>query len=271
MTALPAEQVRTKAQETAAIQREVVVKAQPRIEAVTSLDLGAKQTLGPSVEVPEELMDEALSMMDEYKAFLKERAELYLDRHAAMKSDSLRGISPEIGQPTVGPYVAWDILSLSPIELGGLPYHQPNKIIRSGSLGLLLAVMWTNPTVDVANGFAVPANIQLGGRQARVSFDRLNLTTGVGGPSSAIVFNLPAVVPPIILIPLFFIAPPVGNSELYELNVTADILDPAQPYAAFGSWHFDFEAEPSWFAGFPPSVPPQLQHDAPNRFMVYQE
>ncbi len=271
MTAQPAERVRTEEREAPSVQREVVVKAQPRIQAVTSMDLGATQTQGPSIEIPEEYKEDALNLMDEYKAFLKESAGLYVERHAAMKSNARRGLSPEIGQPTVGPYVAWDILTLSPIELGAAPAEQPNKIIRSGAPSLVLAVMWTNPTVDVPNGFAVPANIQLGGRQARVSFDRLNLTTGVGGPSSALTFTLPSPVPPLILIPMFFLAPPVTNSELYELNVTADILDPTQPYAAFGTWHFDIDAEPSWFAGFPPSIPPQLQHDIPNRFMVYQQ
>jgi hypothetical protein len=158
---------------------------------------------------------------------------------------------------------------LSPFEVFKAPFEEPNKIIRAGNLVMLLAVMWTNPVSDVNNGFAVPANIQLGGRQARVSFDRLNLTTGVGGPSIVAQFVLPAPVPPIIFIPAFFFAPAVVTAELLEFNVTADIVDPVQPYAAFATWHLDIDADPSWFGGFPPNIPPQLQHDIPNRALVY--
>ncbi|MCP4422706.1 MAG: hypothetical protein GY805_39360 [Chloroflexi bacterium] len=47
--------------------------------------------------------------------------------------------------------------------------------------------------------------------------------------------------------PTFFITPNVATSELFELNVTADILESPQPYTAFATWraNIDNENEPS--------------------------
>jgi hypothetical protein len=172
------------------------------------------------------------------------------------------------GEPTVGNYVGWDLLTISPIQFETLPPYRPNKIIASGELTLLLAVMFINPAVSVVDGFAIPANVQLGDRDFRVSFDQLNLTNATAGPNFTIVGTFgPAPVPPFILFPVFFIAPAVNTPELIEVNVTADILNLGQPYAAFATWHLDIDASPS-FLGLPP-VSPQLEYDIPQRYMIY--
>jgi len=207
---------------------------------------------------------------------LADQAELYVQRQAEAQLKARRGIKPAVGEPTVGPYVAWDVLSLSPIELASfpLPANAPSRILRGTNFATVticafVAILWTNPTVDIPNGFAVPANIQLGGRTARVSFDQLNLTTATAGPNFTFIIPLPAPVPPLIVIPAFSITPNVTTPELFELNVTADILESPQPYSGFATWHANADNEPSWFGTFPPATAPQLLHDVQNRYMCY--
>ncbi len=262
---------------------EIVERAMERpavsgIEVVTAAELGAEQTQGQKVDVPEDQMENFTAWLDDYKDVLASQAEKYVQRQAEAHLKARRGIKPALGEPTVGPYVAWDVLSLSPIELLSLPLpaNAPNRILRgtnfatpSVTICAFLAILWTNPTVDIPNGFAVPANIQLGGRTARVSFDQLNLTTATAGPNFTFNIPLPGPVPPLILIPAFSITPNVATPQLFELNVTADIIESPQPYSAFATWHANSDNEPSWFGAFPPATPPQLLHSVQNRYMVY--
>jgi hypothetical protein len=260
-------------------EKELVVKARAaaadqaksikpgQILAVTAEELGAT-TEGSQVELTQDQREGAQMWTENYKAILTRQAEQYVQRMNTARADGTQGI----GKPTVGPYVAWDIVSISPIQLTGSPMlYRPNKIVASGDLVLLEAIMWTNPIPDVPNGFAVPANLQLGLRHFRVSFDRLDLTTATAAPSIIVSGAFGPVVPPLILFNVFFVAPPVASPHLVEVNVTADITDLAQPYAAFATHHFDVDSEPEWFTGFPPSIPPQLQHDIPLRYMVYPQ
>lgn len=251
---------------------EKTFKAANGITAVTAEELGAKMTSGPAVTVPDDAMKAVQGWIGRYKTYLVERAKAYVKRQTISQERERRGLQPETGQPIVGPYVAWDVLMTSPIELTALPNQQPNKIVASGAITMLMALMWTNPTIDVAHGFAVPANIQLCGRTARVSFDQFNLNTAAVGPNITFVFPLPCPVPPLILIPAIFVTPAVANPQLVEVNVTADIMDPNQPYAAVASWHVDIDAEPPWFGGFPPGQPPARFHfDTPLRYLVYPQ
>jgi hypothetical protein len=128
--------------------------------------------------------------------------------------------------------------------------------------------LFINPTVSIPDGFAIPANVQLGNRNFRVSFDQLNLTTAAPGPNFVFVGNFgPAPVPSLIIFVVPFIAPAVSTPQLVEVNVTADILDLGQPYAAFATWHVDIDREPP-FLGLPP-VAPRLEHDIPQRYLIY--
>jgi len=257
-------------------EKELVVKARGaaadaksikpgQIVAVTADELGASMA-GDTAELTDEQRAGIRQWNETYKAKLTKQAEEYVQRLSANRANGAQGI----GEVTVGPYVGWDILSISPIQLTGSPMlYQPNKIVASGEFVLLEAIMWTNPAADVQHGFAVPANVQLGLRHFRVSFDRLNITTGAAAPSLVIAGAFGPVVPPLIIFGVIFQAPAVASPQLVEVNVTADITDLAQPYAAFATHHFDVDSEPEWFAGFPPNIPPQLQHDVPMRYMVY--
>ena len=262
----------------AVVERAMERPAVRGIEVVTAAELDAELTRGQKVDVPEDQMAEFNSWLDDYKAVLADQAETYVQRQAETKLKARRGIKPALGEPTVGPYVAWDVISLSPIELlsAPLPANAPSRILRGTNLAtptaticVFLAILWTNPTVDVPNGFAVPANIQLGGRTARVSFDQLNLTTATAGPNFTFNISLPAPVPPLIVIPAFTVTPNVSTPQLFELNVTADIIESPQPYSAFATWHANLDNEPSWFGTFPPATPPQMLHDVQNRYMCY--
>ena len=270
-----------------ATEKEVVVRAgrraaeaaaeapsAPNIPVVAAAELDPKlKATGPLAEVPPETMDRVQTWLSDYNAYLAESTGRYVERvaaaNAAAQARKRRGLEPEVGEPTVGPYVAFDVLMISPIQLITPPVtYAPSRIVAGGELAFLLAYLWANPAADILNGFAVPANFQLGNRNVRVSFDQLNLTNATAGPNFTFVFNLgPAPIPPIIPILVPFITPAVATPELIEVNVTADILDMGQPYAAFGTWQIDIDAEPPWW--FLPGTPSQLQHDIPMRYMVY--
>ncbi len=237
---------------------------------VTAEELGYEQVSGPKADVPEDLRALAHEWIESYRGYLADRLTAYMARHAAVQSNQQRDVSPEIGNVTVGTYVPFDVLSLSPIEIPSLPHQQPNKVIPGGKLTLFLALLWHNPLVSIPEGYAVAANIQVGGRTARLSFDNFNLTTGV--PTSAsFIFGLPTPAPALVLAGFFGFAPVVATPQLNLLNVTYDIVDATQPFSAFATWHADIDNEPSWFGGFPPSVGPGLQHDTENKWMVYPE
>jgi hypothetical protein len=234
------------------------------VTALTAAELGGTQE-GTKLGVPQEIQDAANTWIEGYKSTLIARGEQYLQRLEAQRANGAVGL----GEPTVNDYVAFDIVSVSPIQFLGLPPYAPSKIVASGELMLLLAVQWINPAVDVANGFAIPATVQLANRMLRVAFDQLNLTTASAGPNFVHHIALPAPAPAFLIIPQFVLAPAVASPQLIEINVTSDIENPVQPYAAFATWHYDTDADLPWFMGFPPAVAPGLRHDVPMRYLVY--
>jgi hypothetical protein len=176
---------------------------------------------------------------------------------------------PAIGEPTVGPYVAFDVASTSPIQFTGLPPYQPSKVIAAGEAAFLIAFMWINPVPDPLHGFAVPPTVQLGGRGWRLTLDLADITTltsaklaqtgtyGAPAPSlSFAIFSLPT-------------PDPGADAAVYEANVTFDITDPGQPYAAFSTNFFDVDDDPG-FLFVPPAVS-QWRHELPNRYLVYHQ
>ncbi len=221
------------------------------------------------VELPRNLHGKVQSFMDDYKAYLEDRTELYAKRQAAEQMKLRRGAAIEAGEPTVGNYVAWDLLTIGPVQFIGPPPYRPHKIVASNEFAVVFVVLFVNPTVSVAEGFAIPATEQLGGRRFRIRGEQINLTNVSNGPDFTIngTFSSPA---PVVSIFAFVIPPtdPGVNPLLRELNVTADIRDLAQHYAAFSTNLLDIDAEPG-FLGVP-AVPPQLQHDIPLRYMIYR-
>ncbi|MGJ3249123.1 MAG: hypothetical protein ACFE0I_24000 [Elainellaceae cyanobacterium] len=244
------------------------------ITPVSAYDLDYSVTSSePGIEVPEDIMAAARAWIEDYKAYLSEQTEMYVERQASAKSQK-RTLGLEAGEPSVTipgcDYVAFDVVTLSPIQFIGLPPYEPGKVIAGGELALQLALVFINPTVDLPCGFAVPPTVQLGGRTLRVRFERIDLTNVANGPDTTFNIVLPNPAPAVVLIPQFFIAPDPGiNPQLVEVNVTADIVNAAQPYAAFSTNHVDIDREPPFL--FVPGVSPELQHDVPLRYLIYRQ
>jgi hypothetical protein len=255
----------------------VTVEEEPTAAPTTAISRGVTSrtaaTLGmePEVDVP----PEAQAWMEGQNAFIKDLVEKYVaDLDTKRKRNGQAKVAaaarPEAGEVTVGPYVGLDVLAYSPIQWIGMPPYEPHKIIRGGEQAVIWALVFVNPAVDVLNGFAVPATVQLSGRGFRVRCDQIDLTNVSNGPDFTFTGTFPSPAPALTWIPFPFTAPDPGlNPRLMEANITVDITDMAQPWAAFSTWHFDFDSDPG-FLGFVPSVPPQLQHDIPMRYLVYR-
>lgn len=212
---------------------------------------------GKQVPVSADILAKAQSVIDGYTATMTERANAYIERRAQ-----------GIGEEQSGSYNAFDLAVLSPIQFVATPPYLPHKVIAGGELTLVLAYMWTNPTVDVANGFLNPASLQLGGRPYRVRFEQVDLTNVTNGPDFTITNTFGPIAPMLTVLPWFFIAPNPGvNPRLMELNVTADVTFPLQPWAAFATNHFDLDNDPA-FLGIP-GAGPGWRHGQPLRYLVY--
>ena len=216
---------------------------------------------------PDQTMDAAKQWAQDYMAKLTEATNKRLAEIASSSNGSNGGIAPRIGEPTVGQYVAFDVAATSPIQPIALPPYQPSKVIAAGEPAYLIAYMFVNPLASIPDGFAVPPTVQLGGRGWRVSLDLMNVTdlthttlvqTGTYGPVapslSFAVFTLPT-------------PNPGPDAAVYEANVTLDIVDPGQPYAAFATNFFDVDYDPS-FLGIP-STSAGRRNELPNRYLLY--
>jgi hypothetical protein len=235
--------------------------APSRVTTATAQSLN----MTPAVEVPAA----AEEWRKGYEKVLVAKVEKYL---AAMDERRMQaqGNGQELGEVTVNNYVGLDVLSFSPIQAINLPPYEPSRIIAGGEDAVILALVFINPAVDVANGFAIPATVQLGGREIRIRFEQLNLTTVSNGPDFTVQGVLPSPAPSLLFVAFPFTAPNPGvNPALIEANVTVDIVDPAQPWAAFATHHVSLDADPA-FLGIPPQ-PPQLLHNIPLRYMTYSQ
>lgn len=232
-----------------------------RVETALAEELDARME-GPKADVPSEIEDSAQAWISDYKAKLTAQTEHYLDELATMQA------VPTIGEPEHLGYVYWDLITISPIQFVALPPYQPSKIIASGEVALFLAVLFINPATNIFN--PISATTILGGRGFRVRFEQVNLTNVTDGPDFTFVGNFSSPAPALTFFPVFIVAPDPGpNSRLIEQNVTADITDIAQPFAAFATNHQDIDSEPG-FLNVPPQ-PPQLQHDIPLRYLIYSK
>jgi hypothetical protein len=177
----------------------------------------------------------------------------------------------QLGEPTVGTYVALDVLAYSPIQQITFPPYEPSRIIAANEDAVIWALVFINPTVDVGQGFAVPATVQLGGRRLRVRLEQVNMSDLTNGPDQTFALTLSSPAPSLIWVPFQFTATDPGvNPDLFEANVTVDIADPAQPYAAFATHHVSVDADPG-FLGIPPQEGWQLLHNIPMRYLVYRQ
>jgi hypothetical protein len=232
-----------------------------RVSALTAEELDAKMD-GPKVDVAAEIEESARLWIDDYRAKLTAQTEQYLAELAR-----LQAVAP-IGEPVHLGYVYWDLLTISPIQFIALPPYQPSKIIASNEVALFLAVLFINPATNIFN--PISATTILGGRGFRVRFEQVNLTDVTDGPDFTFTGTFPSPAPSLSFFPVFIVAPDPGqNPRLIEQNVTADITDLAQPFAAFATNHQDIDSEPG-FLNVPPQ-PAQLQHDIPLRYLVYSK
>lgn len=200
----------------------------------------------------------------DYLGKLRERTESRLMELAGGSN----GSKAKIGEPTVGQYVAFDVAVTSPIQFTGPPPYQPSKVIAAGEDAFIIAFMFVNPMVG--DGFAVPAAVQLGGRQFRMTLDQCNLTTCTALSHQVITdtFSSPA---DALTFEVFLLDTPDPGPDpaLIEANVTVDIVDPAQPYAAFATNFFDVDDDPGFL--FVPPVGSGFRNDQPNRYLIYSQ
>jgi hypothetical protein len=234
--------------------------APSRVTVATAQSLN----LTPALEVPagaeawrKGYEQELVVKVEEYLAAMDERR-----MKAKSKTDT-----QELGEVTVNNYVGLDVLVFSPIQAINLPPYEPNRIIASGEDAVIFALVFINPAVDVANGFAIPATVQLGGREIRITLQQLNLSTATAGPNQTIQGVLPATAPSLLFVAFPFTAPDPGvDPDLIEANVTVDIVDAAQPWAAFGTEHVSVDDDPLF--GVPGN---QLLSNIPMRYMTYRK
>jgi hypothetical protein len=226
-----------------------------------------------SAVTPEVALERATKWANDYAARLTERAEHRLAELAGHSNGN--GMRPRIGEPTTGDpttgfYVGFDVVATSPIQFGGPPPYQPSKVIAAGEQAFIIAFIFVNPTVNIPLGWAVPATVQLAGRTWRMTLDQGNLTTGGVLPQQVVTaaFGSPAAtITPVV----FSLATPNPGPDpaLIEANVTVDIVDPAQPYAAFATNFLDIDNDPG-FLGVPANAA-GFRHELPNRYLIYSE
>ncbi|HET9081058.1 MAG TPA: hypothetical protein VFO01_11170 [Trebonia sp.] len=225
----------------------------------------------PAPAPPDDDLAKATQWANDYLGKLTARTSERLAQVARTNgsASSSGQIRPEIGEPAVGPYVAFDVATTSPIQFTGLPPYQPSKVIAAGEAAYLVAFLWINPVPDPSHGFAVPPTVQLGGRGWRLTLDLADLTTltttklaqagTYGSPAPSLSFAVFSVPTP----------DPGADAAVYEANMTFDITNPGQPYAAFATNFFDVDDDPG-FLFVPPAVS-QWRHELPNRYLVYHK
>ncbi|MGH3197479.1 MAG: hypothetical protein ACRDOH_21935 [Streptosporangiaceae bacterium] len=216
-------------------------------------------------------LERATQWANEYAARLTERT---MSRLAEVAGHS-NGVQAHIGEPTTGSpatgfYVAFDVAATSPIQFGGPPPYQPSKVIAAGEPAFIVAFVFVNPAVSIPLGWAVPASVQLGGRTWRMTLDQGNLTTGTVLPRqvvSAAFGSAAATLTPVV----FSLATPNPGPDpwLIEANVTVDIVDPGQPYAAFATNFLDVDNDPGFL--FVPPASAGFRHELPNRYLIYSD
>jgi hypothetical protein len=247
---------------------EQAIKIGRGISVATAEELGAELS-GPAVAIPADLQEEVQALIEEAKLKLVSQMRANVQK-ALHKNGNGAQPSPTLGGPILqGPptYEYWDLLVISPQQFIVPPFtFQPHKIVAGGEFTLLLAVLFINPLPSPGGGMS--ATQYLAGRGFRVRFQHVDLTNVVGGPSFVFAGNFPAPAPMISIFPVGFVpANPGLNPQLLELNVTADVTDPVQPFAAFGSQWLDIEDDP----GFPVPQASGLRTQIPLRYLVYSE
>ena len=228
------------------------------IDAYTAEELGA--TLSGTYEaIPEDAMEAYQAANDNLKNAVAER----------VAANALRGQGEGIEIGTrFGLYEVVDIMSVSPWKPGLFPpfVNIPHKLVASGELIVHRAVLVINPLPGPGN--TPTGQMQLGSHGYRITFNLMNVTTAttLGSASWVGVFGPLAPVVSVWPVPITHLtAGP--NPQLFELNVTFDCSDAAQPYAAFSTQWWDIDTDP----GFPWPDPGGPRTLLPLRYLVHPE
>ncbi|AGL17008.1 hypothetical protein [Actinoplanes sp. N902-109] len=226
------------------------------MSTITKEEITVKAAAAPPAAPPADLLEKAAPTRERLVQQVRAGLQGSLDRRLQARLEARRA-GATLGEPTVGAYVAFDLYAYTPIQFFGPPPYQPSKIIAGGEYAVIYAVMFVNPEIDIPSGFAVQPTVQLGGRTYRVGMEQVNLTDVTDGPDDfrQDMFTSPA--DPFTVLDFWFQAPMPGRKPiLFEANLSADIVDLGQPYAAFASTIIDAD---SW----------QVQENIPLRYLVY--
>ena len=226
------------------------------IDAFTAEELGA--TLSGTYEaIPEDLMEAYQAANDNIKNAVAGRVAANLLRES--------GEGLEIGTK-FGGYEVVDIATISPWKPGLFPpfVNVPHKLVAPGNLIVHRAVLFVNPAPGPGN--TPTGRMQLGNRGFRITFNLVNVTTAAPVLNASWVGTFGPLAPAVSIWPLGIIhGAPGANPQLFELNVTFDCTDAAQPYAAFSTQWWDIDTDP----GFPWPDPGGVRRLLPLRYLVY--
>ena len=229
----------------------------------------------------EEVLDRAAKMANTQVERLIPAVERYLE-FLRTGSESLQAVATSeteaasvarIGDgisPICPLYVPFDVISIGPVQNFGVPPGQaipPHKIIGSGEVALILAVMFVNPLSSAACGYFIPPTTQLSGRAFRIRLEQIDLSRVANGPDGTVTGTITGALTTVAF--LVNGADPGPDPRLVEANVTADIVDPQQPFAAFATNVLDLDNDPA-FAGIP-AEPAGFKHRLPMRYLVYRK
>ena len=227
------------------------------VDAYTAEELEA--TLSGTYEaVPEDALEAYQAANDNVKNAVAERVAANLHRGP--------GESIEIGTG-FGAYECVDIATISPQKpVIASPFiNLPHKVVAAGELIVHRAVLFVNP---LPLGPGPSCTMQLGNRGYRITFNLMNVTTATTLGSASYVGTFGPVAPVVSVWPLSIIHGATSpNPQLFELNVTFDCTDAAQPYAAFSTQWWDLDTDPGW----PWPDPGGRRRLLPLRYMVYPE
>jgi len=221
---------------------------------------------------PEEMEEHAQVMIDAWRARLAEQNKIYARRVRELSREQ-----PEIAEPIslFGLYAWWNLLLAGPFQIlqPNGPFL-PHKIIKHGEPAFFLAALWRNPLGINFDPTSPSAATVMTKWTFSLILQTINLTSVTDGPDLPPGWPLVSTFSPgnidILFIPIAGLpAPRQGKPDLYEANMTVDIVAPfgAIPFAGYSTWVLDPDNEPPFL--FVPPQGPRLQHDIPARFMVY--
>jgi hypothetical protein len=195
---------------------------------------------------------------------LTEQQTKYATEQIRSKAQGLTG-SDTLSSPR---YRWFDMLMVGPFSFPFLP--SPNKIIPSGTPSFMICVLWRNPAPIGWIPGPSAANV-MAGYTVQVRLETINLSAVTNGPDFVpppIVFN-PVSNLDFYVVPLTFPVPAEGNPQLYEINMTADVIGPGpgHAFAGYSTWVLNTDDDLPFL--FLPYVPAGPQHDVPARVLVY--